>query len=155
MRRWVTGLTPARDAHYYICGPGPLTDAVRGVLAGLGVPEPLVHHERYTSGAGTGIATTVPQHMTVEEDGRPLGTALVEPGQTLLDAGLAAGLPMPYSCTVGSCGECLVRLRGGEVTQDEPNCLTPRQQADGYVLTCVACPLSKVTLDLPAGRSGA
>jgi ferredoxin-NADP reductase len=148
VRRWVTGLSPARDAHYYLCGPEPLMDAVRGVLTGLGVPDPLVHHERYTSGADTGTATTVPQELTVEEDGQPVGTALVEPGQTLLDAGLAAGLPMPFSCTVGNCGDCMVRLRGGEVTQNEPNCLTPRQKADGYVLTCVGSPLSKVTVDI-------
>ncbi|MFD9188081.1 2Fe-2S iron-sulfur cluster-binding protein [Streptomyces phaeochromogenes] len=149
VRRWVTGLSPARDAHYYTCGPGPLMDAVQLVLTGLGVPDELVHQEHYTSGADTrAVAATVPQEMTVEEDGRPVGTVVVEPGQTLLDAGLAAGLPMPYSCTVGNCGDCMVRLRGGEVTQNEPNCLTPQQKADGYVLTCVGCPLSKVTLDI-------
>ncbi|MGW1786249.1 hypothetical protein ACWCQQ_45360 [Streptomyces sp. NPDC002143] len=26
--------------------------------------------------------------------------------------------------------------------------LAPGQKADGYVLTCVGCPLSKVTLDI-------
>jgi ferredoxin len=108
----------------------------------------LVHHERYTSGADAGTVTTVPQQMTVDRDGHSVGTVVVEPGQTLLDAGLAAGLPMPYSCTVGNCGDCMVRLRSGEVTQSGPNCLTPQQQADGYVLTCVGCPLSKVTLDI-------
>jgi len=148
VRRWVTGLSPAPGAHYYTCGPGPLMDAVQGVLTGLGVPDELVHQEHYTSGADTGTAVTVPQRMNVEEDGRPVGTVVVEPGQTLLDAGLAAGLPMPYSCPVGNCGDCMVRLRGGEVTQNEPNCLTPQQKADGYVLTCVGCPLSKVTLDI-------
>ncbi|GHB24808.1 hypothetical protein GCM10010306_017520 [Streptomyces umbrinus] len=149
VHRWVTGLSPAPGAHYYTCGPGPLMDAVQGVLTGLGVPDERVHQERYTSGADAqAVAATVPQEMTVEEDGRPVGTVVVEPGQTLLDAGLAAGLPMPYSCTVGNCGDCMVRLRGGEVTQNEPNCLTPQQRADGYVLTCVGCPLSKVTLDI-------
>ncbi|MCX5242753.1 2Fe-2S iron-sulfur cluster-binding protein [Streptomyces prunicolor] len=148
VRRWITGLSPAPGAHYYTCGPVPLMDAVQDVLTGLGVPAELVHHERYTSGADTGTVGTVPQEMVVEEDGRPVGTAVVEPGQTLLDAGLAAGLPMPYSCTVGNCGDCMVRLRAGEVTLNEPNCLTPRQKADGYVLACVSCPLSKVTLDI-------
>ncbi|MCH6163284.1 FAD-binding oxidoreductase [Streptomyces marispadix] len=33
VRRWVTGLSPARDARYYVCGPGPLTETVQGVLA--------------------------------------------------------------------------------------------------------------------------
>jgi ferredoxin-NADP reductase len=50
----------------------------------------------------------------VEGGAHQLGSVVVEPGQTLLDAGLAAGLPMPYSCTVGNCGDCTVSLRGGE-----------------------------------------
>jgi ferredoxin-NADP reductase len=148
IRRWVTGLSPASGAHYYVCGPEPLMDAVRNVLTGLGVPDELVHHERYISATDTTAATTVPQELTVEQDGDPVGTVVVEPGQTLLDAGLAAGLPMPYSCMVGNCGECMVRLRGGEVTQNAADCLTPQQKADGFVLTCVGCPLSKVTLDI-------
>jgi len=148
VRRWVTGLSPARDAHYYICGPQKLTNAVQEALTGLGVRQELVHHERYTSAAHPGTTATMPQEMTVEENGHPVGTVMVKPGQTLLDAGLAAGLPMPHSCTVGNCGDCMVRLHSGEVTQNEPNCLTPQQQADGYVLTCVGCPHSKVTLDI-------
>lgn len=148
VHRWITGLSPASGAHYYTCGPVPLMDAVQDVLTGLGVPAEQVHHERCTSGADTGTVGTVPQEMVVEEDGRPVGTVVVEPGRTLLDAGLAAGLPMPYSCTVGNCGDCMVRLRAGVVTRNKPNCLTPRQKADGYVLACVSCPLSKVTLDI-------
>jgi ferredoxin len=115
-------------------------DVVQGVLAGLGVPEAQRHQERYASGVDSGNATIVPQEMTVEENGRPVGTVVVEPGQTLLDAGLAAGLPMPYSCTVDNCGDCMVRLRSGEVTQNEPNCLTASQKRDGYVLACMGCP---------------
>ncbi|MFI9639074.1 2Fe-2S iron-sulfur cluster-binding protein [Micromonospora sp. NPDC051925] len=150
VRHWVTGLSPARHAHYFVCGPEPLMNIVQGVLTELGVPDPQVHHERYTSGADTDTetATTVPQEMAVEKDGFPIGTATVEPGQTLLEAGLAAGLPMPYSCTVGNCGDCTMLLRSGEVTQNAPNCLTPRQKAEGYVLTCTGHPLSKVTLDI-------
>lgn len=34
--RWVTGRSPGRGAHYYLCGPEPLMDAVRAALAGLG-----------------------------------------------------------------------------------------------------------------------
>lgn len=149
VRRWVTALPPAPDAHYCVCGPDPLTDAVRTVLSGLGTPEARVHHERFTGGALPGTdAPAVAREMTVRDDGRPVGAAVVEPGQTLLDAGLAAGLPMPYSCTVGNCGECVVRLLGGEVAQQEPNCLTPKQKAAGHVLTCVSRPLSEVTLDI-------
>ncbi|WP_245886907.1 2Fe-2S iron-sulfur cluster-binding protein [Umezawaea tangerina] len=148
VRDWLAGLRSPRDARYYLCGPEALVDVVRGVLTGLGVPDDHVHHERYTSGADTTATTTAPQGMVVLDGAHDVGTAVVEPGQTLLDAGLAAGLPMPYSCTVGNCGDCMVRLREGEVAMNGPNCLTPRQKADGFVLTCVGCPLSKVTLDI-------
>lgn len=127
VRGWLTGLRPSDDARYYLCGPEGLMDTVRGVLAELGVPDDRVHQERYTSGADQAPTTTAPQRMVVEDGAHEVGSVVVEPGQTLLDAGLAAGLPMPYSCTVGNCGDCLVRLRDGEVEMTGPNCLTPRQ----------------------------
>jgi ferredoxin-NADP reductase len=148
VRGWLTELRPAGDARYYLCGPEALMDTAKGVLTELGVPDDRVHHERYTSGADTIATATGPQEMVVEDGARKFGSVVVEPGQTLLEAGLAAGLPMPYSCTVGNCGDCMVKLRGGEVATTGPNCLTPQQKADGYVLTCVGCPLSKVTLDI-------
>ncbi|MCK2238899.1 MULTISPECIES: 2Fe-2S iron-sulfur cluster-binding protein [unclassified Crossiella] len=145
---WLTELNPAETARYYLCGPEPLMDTVQGVLTERGVPEAHVHQERYASGADTAGTTTAPQEMVVEDGAHEVGSVVVEPGQTLLDAGLAAGLPMPYSCTVGNCGDCMVKLRTGQVRMNEPNCLTPQQKADGYVLTCVGCPLAKVTLDI-------
>ncbi|MEV4770777.1 2Fe-2S iron-sulfur cluster-binding protein [Micromonospora humida] len=58
--------------------------------------------------------------MTVEAAGQPVGSGTVEPGQRLLDAGLAAGIDLPFSCTVGTCGECVARLRRGDVVVSEP-----------------------------------
>ncbi|MGA6168266.1 2Fe-2S iron-sulfur cluster-binding protein [Amycolatopsis magusensis] len=148
VRGWLSELRPPEDARYYLCGPEALMDTVQSVLTELGVPDDRVHHERYTSGVGTATTATTPQRMVVEDGTREVGSVVVEPGQTLLDAGLAAGLEMPYSCTVGNCGDCRVKLRGGEVAMTEPNCLTPQEKADGYVLACVGCPLSEVTLDI-------
>lgn len=145
---WLTELRPADSARYYLCGPEPLMDLVQGILAERGVPDDRVHLERYSSGRDTIAAATAPQEMVVTEGEHVAGSVVVEPGQALLDAGLAAGLPMPFSCTVGSCGDCMVKLRGGQVAMSGPNCLTPEQEADGYVLTCVGCPLSPVTLDV-------
>ncbi|MFK4540668.1 ferredoxin-NADP reductase/predicted pyridoxine 5'-phosphate oxidase superfamily flavin-nucleotide-binding protein [Streptomyces tendae] len=155
VRRWLTGLPLSDHAHHYVCGPEALMDAAQDVLRRLGVPDGRMHRERFTGGT-TALTTETPQRMRVEEDGNVVGATVVEPGQTLLDAGLAAGLPLPYSCTVGSCGECVARVRDGEVTQPESTCLTPEQKAEGYVLTCVGCPLSAVSLDLagPAVADG-
>jgi ferredoxin-NADP reductase/predicted pyridoxine 5'-phosphate oxidase superfamily flavin-nucleotide-binding protein len=148
VRSRLAELRPSGAARYYLCGPEPLVETVRGVLTGLGVPDDRVHHERYTSAADPTATATAPFGMDVEDGPREVGSVVVEPGQTLLDAGLAAALPMPYSCTVGNCADCVVKLRGGEVAMSEPNCLTPRQKADGYILTCVGRPLSAVTVDI-------
>ncbi|WP_238490912.1 2Fe-2S iron-sulfur cluster-binding protein [Actinoplanes flavus] len=137
IRHWVAGLEPSPDAHYYVCGPEALADNVRTVLSELGVPGARVHSERFHSRPDT--VTTEPQKLTVTENGRLAGTTVVAPGQTLLDAGLAAGLPMPYSCTAGGCGACTVHLTDGAVTPTEP---------DGTVLACMTCPLSAVTVDI-------
>ncbi|SDF74556.1 hypothetical protein SAMN05216553_10371 [Lentzea fradiae] len=137
VRQWAAGLGWP-DARFYLCGPEPLMDAARQALEELGVPDDRVHAEHYVS-APAAAASTAPQRMLVESDGQQVGTAVVEPGQTLLDAGLAAGLPLPYSCTVGSCGDCVVRLRAGKVTAEEPG---------GLVRTCSSAPLTDVTLDV-------
>jgi ferredoxin-NADP reductase len=137
IRKWAGDLA-LPDARFYLCGPEPLMDAARQALDELGVPDDRVHAERYIT-APTSMASTTPQRMLVESGGETVGTAVVEPGQTLLDAGLAAGLPLPYSCTVGSCGDCVVKLRAGKVTQEEPG---------GRVRTCTSAPLTDVTLDV-------
>lgn len=148
IRQWVTGLPQSDSTHHYVCGPETMMDTVHDVLQQLGVPDERVHQERFTGGAALPPVAAEPQEMRVEKNGSLVGAAVVEPGQTLLDAALAAGLPVPYSCTVGNCGECMVRMRGGEVTQPEHTCLTPRRKAEGHVLTCVSFPLSKVTIDI-------
>ncbi|MDX8033387.1 2Fe-2S iron-sulfur cluster-binding protein [Lentzea sp. BCCO 10_0856] len=144
VRRWAGGLALSADARYYLCGPESLMDTVREALESLGVQDDRVHAERYTSGPVAMAGSASPQRMLVEGS----GSAVVEPGQTLLDAGLAAGLPMPYSCTVGSCGECVVKLLAGKVSQQEPNCLTTQQKAAGQILTCTSVPMTDVTLSV-------
>ncbi|GLY50454.1 hypothetical protein Lesp01_41100 [Lentzea sp. NBRC 102530] len=132
VQRWAADVGPG--ATFYLCGPQALTETA---LKALDLPDGRVHVESYTS-ASAAAGSAVPQRMRVESGGQAVGEAVVEPGQTLLDAGLAAGLPMPYSCTVGSCHECVAKLLSGRVSR----------QDDGQVLTCTSAPLTDVTLEL-------
>jgi ferredoxin len=72
----------------------------------------------------------------------------VQPGQTILDTALAAGLPMPFSCTVGGCGACKVECRSGIVELEEPCCLTDAEREAGHVLTCVGRPVGPVRIEV-------
>ncbi len=79
----------------------------------------------------------------------------VEGHDSLLQAGLRAGINLNYGCGNGSCGMCKVRVTSGEVARsghsDYP--LSEAEKAQGYVLACVhTAASSEVTLEtLEAG----
>ena len=62
----------------------------------------------------------------------------VEGRDTLLQAGLRAGLKLNYGCGNGSCGMCKVRVIAGEVARVQ-HCdyvLSEAERAQGYTLMC-------------------
>jgi toluene monooxygenase electron transfer component len=65
-----------------------------------------------------------------------------EADDTLLRAGLRAGLGLPYECNAGSCGTCKVELLEGQVTSLRPDApgLGERDRAKNRVLACQARP---------------
>ena len=56
---------------------------------------------------------------------------------------------MPYSCAMGGCAACKVRVTAGETQAEEPNCLDPAEAREGYVLACCTRPKSDVTVEVP------
>ncbi|MFW6049634.1 MAG: 2Fe-2S iron-sulfur cluster-binding protein [Myxococcota bacterium] len=127
---------------YFVCGPTPMMESVRAALTARGVPAERIHEERFVrpeERRGPGRLPTEPQPVRIGIGGEDR-EVLVRPGQTVLEAGLAAALPMPFSCAMGGCGACRVRLEEGEVDMEEPNCLTGEERARGYVLACVSRP---------------
>ncbi len=67
---------------------------------------------------------------------------------TLLRAGLRAGLGLPYECNAGSCGTCKVELVEGEVRSMRPDApgLTERDRARNRVLACQSRPAGDCTI---------
>lgn len=66
----------------------------------------------------------------------------------LLDTLEQHGVSLPYGCRYGGCISCAAKLLDGEVDQSEGVALNGRQLRQGYVLLCVARPLSDCTLDV-------
>ena len=66
----------------------------------------------------------------------------------LLDMLEGHGISLPYGCRYGGCISCAAKLLNGEVDQSEGVALNGRQLHHGYVLLCVARPLSDCTLDV-------
>jgi ring-1,2-phenylacetyl-CoA epoxidase subunit PaaE len=134
----------AADA-FYVCGPEPMMQSVCNALEAAGVARERIRTERfaYASPAGTHIpdrAATV----TFAASGRRV---TARAGQTLLQAGLEAGLDLPSSCTMGGCGACKVHKRSGSVVMSEPNCLGAHERDAGYVLACCAYAETDLVID--------
>jgi CDP-4-dehydro-6-deoxyglucose reductase len=64
----------------------------------------------------------------------------VDEGETILDAGLRAGLNLPHSCKAGHCSSCRARIIQGKVTypSGRPLGLMEAEERDGYALLCQA-----------------
>jgi len=134
---------------YFVCGPTPMMEAAHEALGALGVDTNRIAEERFTrpeerSGS---VGSNKTERVLIVEAGRDHGIQ-VEPGQTILEAALAAGIDMPFSCAMGGCGACRVHLADGEIQMEEPNCLSRKEREQGYVLTCVGRPLTQSKVEV-------
>ena len=64
-------------------------------------------------------------------------------GETLLEAGLRAGIGLPFECRNGGCGKCMCTLLHGSVDYGayQASALTEADKARGKALMCCAVPL--------------
>lgn len=128
-----------------------LRDALRQKQREAGGDDPrLAALERELgSGLARALATEPADPLQVMDDAlkilcaqvtlRPSGHQFtVEGRDSLLQAGLRAGLNLNYGCGNGTCGMCKVRVTAGEVARcaasDYP--LSETEKAQGYVLAC-------------------
>lgn len=77
----------------------------------------------------------------------------VEPGETILAAGLRQRLALPFGCRSGGCGSCRVRLESGRVEYPAafaagPPALSDAEIKAGYILMCLARPKTDLELEL-------
>lgn len=69
-------------------------------------------------------------------------------GTALLDAALAAGLPLEHGCRTGRCGSCKTQVLQGRTTRvGSDTCLSDAERAQGWVLSCTDAAASDLSLD--------
>lgn len=139
---------------FFICGPEKMMFTVKQFLELRGIPTNKIHFELFTtpSGRNTTIYTAKNtqeeegSEITVKMDGRTITFMLDYNSNTILDAALAQGADLPFSCKGGVCTTCKARLLEGEVDMEVNYGLEQEEVKAGFILTCQSHPRSKKVL---------
>ncbi|WP_129271817.1 PDR/VanB family oxidoreductase [Bradyrhizobium betae] len=130
------------NAHLYCCGPTPMLEAFEAATAER--PADLVHVEYFK-----------PKQEAAVEGGFEIRLArsnraiLVEPGKSILDALLEAGIAASFSCMEGVCGTCETRVLEG-IPDHRDQFLSEEEQATNktMIICCSGTKTKTLTLDL-------
>ena len=155
-----TLVDPADIDAAFICGPGPMMDAVEAGLIGGGVQPERILIERFTVGQMSAAQAAAVRELEQKAAGLQVQLTLEGRRRTLsfdaekgsiLENARAAGMPAPFACKAGVCATCRAKIVSGEVAMKANYGLSPEEVAQGYVLTCQAVPLTdNVVLDFDA-----
>jgi ring-1,2-phenylacetyl-CoA epoxidase subunit PaaE len=130
----------------FVCGPSSMIDEVEGALLAAGMARNHVHVERFGVPGSAPLpvddADAAEARVTLLIDGVRREIEFHRGQHSILDAGRAAGIDLPFSCKGGMCSTCRAKLLEGDVKMAKNYALEPHEVAAGYVLTCQSYPLT-------------
>jgi ring-1,2-phenylacetyl-CoA epoxidase subunit PaaE len=147
-RAFLDTLIPAAGIdEAFVCGPASMIDEVEAALIAAGVPRSHVHVERFgvpgaAAYAPVDDADAAEAKVTLVVDGVRREIDFHRGQHSILEAGRAAGIDLPFSCQGGMCSTCRAKLLEGEVKMAKNYALEPHEVAAGFVLTCQSYPLT-------------
>lgn len=128
--------------HAYVCGPAGMIRDVQRLTQALGWNGDRVHCESFDAAASLDDRAF---DVVLARSGRAL---TVPPGQSILDALLAAEVPVDYDCRHGACGRCTQAVLQGEPDHKDALYSGDAEQ-NGWIRICVSRARSaKLVLDL-------
>ena len=139
----------------FICGPESMISEVSRGFRIEGLAEDQIHYELFASSSEDAqlvldkAKSRVQEYgenrtskVTVVADGRSNNFDLASVGANILDAGMANGVELPYSCKAGVCSTCKAKLIKGKVDMDIDHGLEQHEIDAGYILTCQSHPIT-------------
>ena len=144
----------------HLCGPPGMMEAMKKLLATVGVPTEQVKTEAFGPARGAvpppGVTQVVSSEPAAAAAGAPpaalaIGPATatirfakadkvvaLPPDKTVLEVAESNGVSIDYACRVGVCGTCKTKLLEGQVTMEVDDALTPEDKSNNIILACQA-----------------
>ena len=162
-REWLTQSVPdlaARRVH--VCGPPSMMESIKAFLTEIGVPPERLKTESF----GTVKPTPAPPGTTATPTAPATGPLVTfaknnksakihldlksgdsPPKQTILELSEELGIGIEFSCRVGTCGVCKVKMTYGEVEMEVQDALDDNDKANKLILACQAKPIGEVAVE--------
>lgn len=128
--------------HVYFCGPEAFIHDFKCAAMDYGYPSFNVHFERF---AAPGQHERHPFEVSLSKSKVQLE---VPADHSLLEVLHKNGIHVPYSCRVGGCGTCEVKVEEGNVQHFDSFLTEEEQQSGQTMLCCVSRGIGKLVLDL-------
>ncbi len=129
-------------SHFYCCGPGPMLDTFEAITSGL--PSEQVHLERFVAAKRPALDGNF--FVELAESGQEFE---IGEGQSILGVLRDAGFNLDFSCEMGICGACQVRVLDGVpdhhdmvLSDDE------KERGDTMMICCSGSKTARLTLAL-------
>ena len=153
-KEWLTQTIPAlASRRIHLCGPPAMMDSTKAILTELGVAPDHVKTEAFgaikpiPAAAGTTAKPTAPATGPLVTFSKNDKGAKIRVGQTVLELSEELAIGLEFSCRVGTCGVCKVKLTSGEVEMAVEDALDPDDKANGIILACQAMPKGDITVE--------
>jgi ferredoxin-NADP reductase len=146
----------------HLCGPPAMMDATKALLTELGVAADHVKTESFgavkpaPAVAGTALKPTARATGPLVTFSKNNKSAKIHvdlqagdspPKQTILELSEELGIGIEFSCRVGTCGVCKVKMSSGEVKMAVEDALDADDKTNGIILACQAKPKGEVTVE--------
>lgn len=134
---------------FFLCGQPEFMEGAEDILRQMGAPPVAIRHENFYTTPSTELIEAQ-EEMDTSRKSRTVELHYegevhhveVQPHESILEAALKNDIDLPYSCQAGSCTSCMGRLKKGEVVMDTDDGLTEAELNEGFILNCVAHPLT-------------
>lgn len=152
----VESVPDVASRYVHICGPVPMMEVAKKMLAELGVPSSRMKTEAFGPALGkpepilrpavslpASVAISLPTVTFSASD----KSAPLPPDKCILDVADEIDVEIDNSCRVGTCGTCRVKLLSGNVTMAVEDGLEPGDKEQGIILACQAKATGNVVVD--------